>query len=51
VRVEHCLPESGQSGFAVSTADFDLVTPSIEDVEAFVSPAEELEQVRETLVD
>jgi hypothetical protein len=51
VRVEHCLPESGQSGFAVSAADFDFVTPSLEDVDALVSLAEEFEQVRETLAD
>jgi hypothetical protein len=49
VRVDHCLAESKQSGFAVSTADFDLVTPSLDDVEALASLAEELEQVRETL--
>ncbi len=51
VRVEHCLPESWQSGFAISTADFDFVTPSIEDVEALVSLAEEIERIRETLAD
>ncbi len=52
VRVEHCcLPDSGESGFAVSTADFDFVTPLIDDADASVSLAEELEQVRETLAD
>ena len=51
VRVEHCLPDGGQSGFAVSTADFNFVTPSIDDVDALVSIAEELEQARETPAD
>jgi hypothetical protein len=51
VRVEHCLLESGQSGFAISTAGFDLVTSSIEDVEASASFTEELERTREALDD
>jgi hypothetical protein len=45
VRVEHCLLESGRSGFAISTAGFDLVTPSIEDVETLVKVAEKLEGI------
>jgi hypothetical protein len=48
-RVEHCSPESEQSGFAVSAADFDLVAPSIEDADALASLAEELEQIGEIL--
>ncbi len=51
VRVEHCLPESGQSGYAVSTADFGFVAPAIDDVKALINPAEGREQVRETLAD
>jgi hypothetical protein len=51
VRVEHCLPENGQSGFAVSAADFNFVAPLIDEVEALVSLAEEIEQGRGTPAD
>ncbi len=51
VRVERYMLESGRSGFAISTADFDLVTSPIEDVEASASSTEEPERTRETLDD
>lgn len=45
MRVEHCLLESGQSGFAISTADFDFAPSSIEEAEVLSNVAEKLEEI------